>query len=370
MTTSRIVNLDLIRGIAVLGILGMNSLAFGLPAAGYANLGAAGMSAPWDWVLGILGEVFLDQKFMALFSMLFGAGVLMVADRAQAKGISPVRHTLWRNAILLLIGLAHTVIWAGDVLVIYAIASVLVLAVRGLSVRALLVAGSLVFACSPVAAVVAQSTVGPGGSGLGEYWLADGVMSDTVGLFVLSDALLRAVGAMLIGAALFKSGHLRGVRAAAQYRRMARWGWGIGLPLAGLGVAIQIQSDSAPSLALISGIPNTIGTIPVALGYIALISLWNQGAVSALKLRLQAVGRMALTNYLSQTILGVTILGLALAHHTFTRSELAVFVLGVWVLQLMWSQAWLSRYRFGPVEWLWRSATYRQWQAMGRLMVK
>ncbi|MFV0407589.1 MAG: DUF418 domain-containing protein [Propioniciclava sp.] len=367
MTTSRIVNLDLIRGIAVLGILAMNSLAFGLPAAGYANLAAAGMAAPWDWALGILGEVLIDQKFMALFSMLFGAGVIMVADRAQAKGISPVRHTLWRNAILLVIGLAHSLIWDGDILVVYALAAAIVLAARGLSVRALLVVGSLVFACSPVAAVVAQTAVGPGGSGLGEYWLADGVMSDGVGLFLLSDALLRAVGAMLIGAALFKSGYLRGVATAAQYRRMAGWGLGIGLPLAGLGVVIQIQSDFAPSFALISTIPNTIGAIPVALGYIALISLWNQGGPSALKLRLQAVGRMALTNYLSQTILGVTILGMIFADHTFARAELAVFVVGVWALQLLWSQAWLARFRFGPVEWLWRSATYRRWQPMGRL---
>ena len=119
-------------------------------------------------------------------------------------------------------------------------------------------------------------------------------------------------------------------------------------------------------VAIIGQVPNNFGAIPASLGYVALLILWNAGADNWLKRRLRAVGRMALTNYLTQSILGVLVLTVLLADFPLTRSAMLVFVLAVWALQLWWSQAWLNRFRFGPAEWAWRVATYRRGQPLLR----
>lgn len=363
---ARNTSLDLIRGIAVLGILVMNAVSFGLADAAYDNISVDGMDTWLDWVVGVAGEIFVDQKFMGLFSALFGAGIVLFADRAEAKGRRPVALSLWRNFLLLIIGLLHTLLWEGDVLVVYALASPFLIMMRRLRPRTLFTIGGLAVLTSPVLAVLAQSGVGPDGAGLGSLWGVDGPMSDDVELFTLADYFLRAVGLMLIGVGLYRTDVITGKRSRDFYRRLAVWGLGIGIPVAGAGVALVAAADFAPSVALVGLIPNTLATIPIVLGYIGLIVLWNMAARSALKVRLEAAGRMALTNYLTQTVLGVSILTVLLADVDLTRSMIAVFVVGVWVLQLWWSKAWLDRFRFGPAEWLWRCATYRRWQPLRR----
>ncbi len=94
----RITNLDTVRGIVTLGILVMNAVSFGLPEAAYHDLDAPGSETALDWVVGIAGEVLVDQKTMALFSLLFGAGIMVFADRAEAKGRRPVALSLWHSA--------------------------------------------------------------------------------------------------------------------------------------------------------------------------------------------------------------------------------------------------------------------------------
>ena len=144
-------------------------------------------------------------------------------------------------------------------------------------------------------------------------------------------------------------------------------GLGVGLPLAAAGVIITAVNDYSREVAFIGQIPNTLGTIPSSLGYMSLIILWNNRADNWLKQRLRAVGKMALTNYLAQTALGVLVLTTLLTDVDFVnRSALLVFVFAVWALQVWWSQVWLSRYSFGPVEWLWRVATYRSGQPLRR----
>ena len=104
----RITNLDTVRGIATLGILVMNAVSFGLPRPAYFNLDYAGSRNWLDWAVGVGGEVLIDQKTMAMFSLLFGAGIVVFADRAETKGNRPVLLSLWRNALLLIIGLIHS----------------------------------------------------------------------------------------------------------------------------------------------------------------------------------------------------------------------------------------------------------------------
>ena len=99
--TARITSLDLIRGVAVLGILLMNAVSFKYGLAPYLNLSAGGSETWLDWAVGIFGEIFIDQKFMALFSMLFRAGILLFIERAERREERPVLLNLWRNALLL-----------------------------------------------------------------------------------------------------------------------------------------------------------------------------------------------------------------------------------------------------------------------------
>ncbi len=374
--SGRITSLDLIRGVAVLGILLMNAVSFRFDAGPYFNLSAGGSETWLDWAVGIFGEIFVDQKFMGLFSLLFGAGMILFIDRAAARGRRAVALNLWRNALLLLIGLLHFLLWDGDVLMAYAISSVFLIAMRKLPDRTLISVGVTVFALSVACALLAQAIADATGASLSGLWTpgdisdgTSGTISDqeTIGLLVLLGFFLRALGLILVGAGLYRTGFINGGLPARTYRLTAMIGVAIGLPLAAAGVVITATNDYSREVAFIGQIPNTIGTIPFSLGYMSLIILWNDRADSWLKQRLRAVGRMALTNYLAQTVLGVLVLTVLLGDFDYVnRGVVLVFVLAVWALQIWWSQAWLSRFLFGPAEWFWRVATYRSGQPLRR----
>ena len=129
---------------------------------------------------------------------------------------------------------------------------------------------------------------------------------------------------------------------------------------------VTLESPPLVTFGIIGLVPNTLGMIPIVLGYIGLIILWDLRSEGSLVVRLRAAGRMALTNYLSQSVIGVGVLSVLLTEFDLTRSMIAVFIIGVWSLQLWWSKAWLDRFRFGPAEWLWRSATYLRLQPLRR----
>lgn len=362
----RITSLDLIRGVAVLGILIMNAVSFGLGSGPYFNLSAGGSHTWFDWLLGGFGEIFVDQKFMGLFSVLFGAGIVLFCDRASGRTKRPAALSLWRNLLLLAIGAVHSLVWEGDILIGYALVSPVVILLRNRSPRTLLILGSCLVLLSPLAAVMLQSSLPGDGSGLGALWGSSGEMTGTGQSFLVADFLSRGLGMMLIGVALYRNGVLTGARPQVFYRRWAAVGLGVGLPLAALGLAWVAFADFSPQVALIGTIPNTLGTVPAVMGYLSLVVLWNRCPDTSLHRRLRAAGRMALTNYLTQTILGVLILRHLLADVSVTRTMLALFVVAVWALQVWWSPAWLGRYRFGPAEWLWRVATYRRTQPLRR----
>ncbi|MAH09735.1 MAG: hypothetical protein CL403_01110 [Acidimicrobiaceae bacterium] len=363
--SERITNLDTVRGIATLGILVMNAVSFGLPQPAYFNLDYAGSDNTLDWIVGVLGEVFVDQKTMAMFSMLFGAGIVVFADRAAAKGRRANWLSLWRNTLLLVIGGAHTAFWFGDVLMLYAVCSPVLLLLRTCSARTLFIAGGICLALSALTMAAVQGEIEA--ADLGDYWVDENTaMGEDVQFAVLADFGMRALGAMLIGVGLFRADIIQGRRPAEFYRRLAAGSLGIGVPLSILGVAIHLANDWNPDVALVGAVPNILATVPMAIGYIALITLWNQRDDTRLHERVRAVGRMALTNYLTQTIMGLTILGAVIGVGELGRAEIFVFILVVWAVQLAWSEPWLERFRFGPFEWLWRVATYRKLQPIRR----
>ena len=366
--SARITSLDLIRGVAVLGILLMNAVSFKFGPAPYFNLSAEGSETWLDWTVGILGEVFVDQKFMGLFSLLFGAGMILFIDRASSRGRRAVVLNLWRNALLLLIGILHSLLWYGDVLMAYAIASFFLVALRKLPNRALISVGVVVFALSIACSLLAQNMADTTTASLSGLWTPGDIPTqELIGLPFLLGYFLRALGLILIGAGLYRAGFMNGGLPSRTYRLTAIVGLAIGLPLAAAGVAFTALNDYSREIAFIGQIPNTLGTIPASLGYMSLIILWNNSEDSWLKPRLRAVGRMALTNYLTQTVLGVLVLTVLLRDVDFVnRTGVLLFVFAVWTLQVWWSQAWLSRFLFGPAEWLWRVATYRTGQPLRR----
>lgn len=361
--TERNSTLDAVRGVAVLGILTMNAVSFGLPAAAYTNLDAAGSQTLLDWLVGGAGEIFADQKFMGLFSMLFGAGIVLFSERAAAKGRRSVLLSLWRNALLFVIGMVHLLVWDGDVLTMYALCAPVVLALRRLPPKVLFALGGACYAAVAVISWGVQSSLRSYSSVLIDFWHY-GDYYDVVETWFLADYFGRALGAMLIGVALYRTGVMSGHRTPSFYRRMAAWGLGIGLPLSGAGLALVAGTDFDIDWAIAGTIPNTVATVPICLGYLSLIVLWNRGSNSPTRRRIRAAGQMALTNYLTQTALGMLVLRWLLGDVSLTRNGIALFVAVVWMLQLWWSPTWLARFRFGPVEWLWRCATYRHWQPL------
>ena len=358
----RITNLDYIRGFATLGILGMNAMMFGLPKPAYNNLDSQGTDSVLDWVFGIFGEIFIDQKTMAIFSMLFGAGIVLFADRAKAKGRKPFRLTLWRNFLLLVIGFLHMVMWEGDVLMVYGICAPVIYLLRKRSTKFLFTIGVLLFSLTVLNGILTQSLVNDGSAPLGDFWYASSPMSDEVAFWFIFDGFCRALGAMLIGVALYRSGFISGAKEKSYYQRILRRCCAFGFPLAIFGILIQVAGDYDSDVAIIGQVPNTIATVPIAIGYVAIITLFNMRPDNGFKLRIRSVGQMALTNYLTQTIIGLTVFAIFFEKSDMSRTGVWIFIICVWALQILWSKAWLTRFRFGPIEWMWRCGTYRSRQ--------
>ncbi len=372
--SERILSLDLIRGVAVLGILLMNAVSFAYGMVPYRNISTAGSDTGLDWAVAILGEILVDQKFMGIFSLLFGAGIFLFIERAARREKRPTLLNAWRNILLLIMGLVHMVIWEGDVLTAYAVSAFVLLLLRRLPSRAMIVLGVGIFLASVIPALFAQSWVNTTDVSLEGLWtpgdesLANAsVETQTLGGFVLLAYFMRALGLILAGAGLYRTGFMQGALSDQFYRRMALGGLGVGLSLATLGVVITHLGDYGRDVAFIGEVPNTFGTMAASLGYMSLIILWQRtSGLSWLKERFIAVGRMALTNYLAQTVFGVLILTLLLADVEIGRATVLLFILAVWALQLWWSPVWLNRFRFGPMEWLWRTGTYRKRQPLRR----
>ena len=191
----------------------------------------------------------------------------------------------------------------------------------------------------------------------------------------LAFASWRAGGLMFVGMAFYKWGMLSAARSPKFYRRLAIGGLVPGLALVAYGIVRTMEDGWTLEYSRFFGVQyNHWGSVLVSTGYLALVMLWCQGKLlgtvfDGLKNRLAAVGRMALTNYLLQTLLCTSLFyGHGLGwFQSKDRIVQMLVVLAVWTLQLILSPIWLERYRFGPFEWLWRSLTYWKLQPLRRL---
>ena len=359
----RLTHLDTIRGVAVMGILIMNSVSFGLSSAGYYDISAAGSTTKLDWFFGVFGEIFVDQKFMGIFSLLFGVSVLLFLDRAEAKGHSPVKLSLKRNFWLLIIGVAHSFIWEGDVLMSYALCSPLLLIARRWSAPTMITSGILIFAQSMILGWIVGQYVSD--EAIKAIWTGQITTDEEVfvlcSLFV--DIMCRALGMMLIGMGLYRSGVLTHPNLSAQYVRVSAFVILTGSLIVGLSVLWASSRQFTPSSIYLSNVPNGLMTIPMTLAYVALLTWWNQRHEGWLIKSIRSMGRMALTNYLSQTMISLTIIHLVPTSWV-SRSTLWVMMIMIWGFQLWSSTLWLKHFRYGPLEWLWRCATYHRWEML------
>jgi len=422
--TERITSVDALRGVAVLGILVMNIYGFAMPFVAYQNPLAMGGTEWYNIGTWYFTHVFFDQKFMTIFSILFGAGLAMMAMRAEARGARYGGNWYRRNFWLLLIGAAHGYfLWFGDILFHYALMGMLIYPLRHLSPRALIITASILLSIGVLMQVgggtymaelqlqgIEIQQAKEAGESLTEEqeatleeWEAASIFMKPPGQQVDEDTaaylgsyrdafehrrpmvqmmqtqatigfvIWRVGGLMLIGIALMKLGILSAERSLGFYRRMMLVGYGIGLPVM-LFSAWNMHANQWDMLWLfrVGGIPNYFGSLFVAAGHIALVmTIIKTGSLSGLMARFTAVGRMAFTNYLMHSLVMTTIFygyGFGLYGQVPRLAQMA-FVAGMLGFQLWFSTFWLERYRFGPAEWLWRSLTYLRLQPMRRSVV-
>lgn len=394
----RIDALDILRGFAVLGILSMNIGGFSMPGAAYFDPTAWGELTGLNLAVWVTTHVFADLKFMAIFSMLFGAGIVLMAERRTARGEPSTGLHMRRMAWLLFFGLLHAhLLWYGDVLVWYAFCGtglylarnarprrLIMLAVASWTIGSLILAGGglsapswpddvraeLIAELKPDAEALQHEVEHYRGGWMEQMQLrhpsAIGMETETFAVW----AVWRVSGLMLLGMALFKLGVLTGRADSRVYRRMILTGLVVGLPLILLGVRRNLGSGwAAPDFFFLGSLYNYWGSIPVALGWIGAVMLTiRAGAFRGLATRLSATGRMAFTNYIMQTVICTTIFyghGFGL-FGSVERTGQVLIVLAVWAFQLWVSPLWLKHFLFGPLEWLWRSLVYMKRQPVRR----
>lgn len=402
----RLIALDALRGGAVMGILLMNITSFAMPAAAYLNPAAYGGTGPADIAVWLANFVLVDGKMRALFSALFGASMLLVIDRAEAANADGARVHFRRMGWLLGFGLVHAyLIWAGDILILYAITGMLAFAFAGRGTRALIAIGILFLAlqilllapllhdiaslrddaASPDAAPaivaawreVADQVGVPGAAAIARELSIHrggyaGILHDrltggrTTPLFQLIEVAPETLGLMLLGMAGLRSGFLTGAWQRRSYARIAAGAYLIALPpLLLIGLASIRSGFDAVAVLRAAELYAAPFRPVVMIGHAALLLWWLDGRAPA---RLAAVGRAAFSNYLG-TSLAMTLLfygyGAGL-YGRLGRAELYLVVPVVWLAMLLWSKPWLERFRYGPLEWLWRSLVRQSWQPMRR----
>ena len=361
-SSQRITHLDTVRGVAVMGILIMNAVSFFFVGAAYFDISSPENKTILDWLVGGFGEVFADQKFMALFSILFGASVLLFCERAAAKGHSPVRLSLWRNFLLLLMGLFHESIWEGDILFVYACCAPVLLLCRKLPPTLLISVGTLLYLSPIIVSGLAVSVVDS--AAFLEVWGSLSIKNpssdvDLVLLGLMYDVFARAMGMMFIGMGLYANGMLIHANASDALFKRSLCLVALGALLSGVGLAWTATQNFSPTAIVHGNIANTVGTVPMALGYLGLLMWWNEKTSGVLINRIRALGKTALTNYIGQTVVCVVLASL-LPNEWLSRTTVFLLIIVIWWAQLYLAEKWLKRYRFGPLEYLWRCATYRR----------
>lgn len=382
----RIVSIDIIRGVAVLGILIMNIQSFSMISAAYLNPAAYGDLTGWNKTVWVVSHAVADQKFLSIFSILFGVGILLFCMNVEKKAYRPGRFYYRRLFWLFTIGLIHAYIfWHGDILVNYAICGALAFLFRKLSPWVLLALGLILFLIPsfnywlfgssmemwppeakenlnlswmpPQAAIDKEVTALTGGWSSELEWRIPETFKMQTFVFLIMLGW-RALSMMLVGMSLFKFGFFSVGYSKLFYVILAAITLAIGYFLIMTGVDKNFAAEWKVEYSMFMGWQwNYIGSLFVAIGYLALLML----LIKMINLNLLAkVGKMAFTNYLLMTLICTTIFyghGFGYFGEVDRVSQVWI-VLYVWLFLILFSWVWMRYFYFGPVEWLWRFLTY------------
>lgn len=387
----RIHSLDILRGFAVLGILVMNIQDYSMISAAYFNPTAFGDLTGANWFVWLISHIFCDQKFLGLFSLLFGAGIILFSNRVESKGLRPAFVHYRRIFWLILFGLFHAYcIWRGDILFSYGLCALIVYLFRRRSPKTLLILGLVGLSVGTALYLFSGLTI--------PFWPPEQVATmseqmwmpkaDKIALeiaaytggfsdqmtFRIPNAisiqtgaffyflLWRVSGLMFIGMALFKWRVLSAQLSNRFYSTLMIIGFAIGIPLIGFGVYQHSAHKWAFEYSFFLGsLYNYWGSLFVSAAYIGCIMLLVKSVQKKnLLAPLAATGRMAFTNYIMQSVICTFIFyghGFGL-FGSVERSVQILIVLAIWIVQIGLSWLWLTHFRFGPLEWLWRILTY------------
>jgi uncharacterized protein len=418
---ARVESLDILRGVAVFGILMMNITAFGLLGQAYDNPLVDGGAEGLNLTVYKIINVGFEGTMRGIFSLLFGAGIVLLTERMEqaGAGIMAAEIHFRRMGWMLLAGFIHwaLLLWYGEILFAYAMCGMLIFTLRKLpaklqfAIAAVLLAGSVmmsnirsqdmadVHAAASVAtaaqasgavltaeqeAAIAgwaevQSHFAPTPEGAaeqraihaGSWWSAVKNQFAFSYQFQWTDSprwlLTDMIPFMLIGMALLQLGVLGAQLPARTYGLMLLGGYAVGLTLGFRELNLILASNFEPLGFAAAGETYQFSRLAMVIGHLGLLLLIiRSGAVGWLQRALGAVGQMALTNYLMQTLICTALFygfGFGLFGQ-FERYQLYGVVAAIWLVELVWSPLWLARFRFGPFEWLWRSLTYWQRQPM------
>ncbi|MBS0361381.1 MAG: DUF418 domain-containing protein [Proteobacteria bacterium] len=396
--TDRHISIDAVRGFAVLGILLMNIVGMGMPAFAYVDPTYAGGSTGADLWTWAVNNVLTDGKMRALFTMLFGASAVLIADRAEGQSPGPAATHYRRMLWLFVIGMLHAYfLWWGDILVTYSLAGLVIFPFRKLSWRVQIGIGVAILGlllvvnlweAAQLIAMHAAATA-PGASPeavkawqdasqlvapsaqLGQTEIAGhrGGFLDALRVRAMASRLIQmylmptseipeAIGQMFVGMALFRTGFFTLKWSSRAYATMIGVGYLLAVP-ATAALAWMIWRSGFEPLTINRLEDWQQVTRPlVGLAHASvLLLIVRSGAAQAVVNRLAAAGRMAFSNYLGTSIITALVFdgyGLGL-YGRLSRFQELIVVLGVWVFILAWSKPWLARFHYGPFEWIWRS---------------
>jgi uncharacterized protein len=394
--SSRIVEVDIVRGFALFGVLLVNMYGFGADSIAWI--------APLDRLAFSITRIFFESKSWTLFSILFGFGFALQLQSANARGASILPPYLRRLAVLFAIGAGHALLFDGDILMLYAELGLVLLVVRGLPTRLLLLLAIGLMLVFPLVRL-ARATDVPNWEDevltpdeaharleykhLTHFYATESfaevaadnarvIPKDPLEDIDTPESGLTVMAMFILGFSIGRAGILRDIRGhAATIARVRTWGLGFGLAAmaaervlaATAGYAILGPQGASPGVQLAGDLLFTFGCTALAFGYAAILILAFQTPRGRTVLApLAGVGRLALTVYLTQTLIFTTLFygyGFDQAYRLGPAAVTACAVV-IFAVQIVACQWWLKYFLFGPVEWLWRSMTYLKWQPMRR----
>lgn len=400
-TNEREIFMDVLRGFAILGIFiaNLNGLSWYNPEG---KITSPYLLPGWDHKMSFLHHMLIEGKFYSIFSLLFGWGIALQIKRGIANGIDPMPTVKRRLLFMLLLGFMHLLIWNGDIFFFYALLSFILLPLRKFSNKILLITGTILI-LSPIllywlkmtwpvinrpAELLIQAGIKAEGVLVnikseeefmnmmhhGSWW--DQLKGNIGGIFfryqylVFVSRVPKVLGMFLIGYVLGRSDFYKNI---GPHKKTVYWIIGIGLALglpANYFLADYMSNHMGEywqlkTKGLYQTIAYALGVVPLSLAYVGLFMLSFQRTAGKKILSVLApVGKMAFSNYILHSLIGnFVFLGAGLDYMGQVGPVYySLFGIAVFIVQIILSKTWLKYFNYGPVEWVWRSATYKKWQ--------